>query len=182
MRSIEPRTQGSSLMPGSPAPSSRMHCALWASNRLNQPVTLPDLSASGYRYMGGRVVATPHGPGMLLMYDDDRGTRLVMLTRPMAVDRDTPMAQHGSGTVAGFAWADRGIGYSLVGPLLPDALHPIADEVPARSIAASDVIGELNARSREHALDQYRVVQRAVIVEHARTLGHRIIEPAGDIA
>ena len=27
----------------------------WVSNRLKQPVTLPDLTGSGYRLMGGRL-------------------------------------------------------------------------------------------------------------------------------
>jgi anti-sigma factor RsiW len=79
--------------------------------------------------MGGRLVATPHGPAALFMYDDDRGTRLVLLMRPMAVDQDTPMSQHSRGAVTGFAWADKGIGYSLVGPTSNEILHPLADEV-----------------------------------------------------
>ena len=78
--------------------------------------------------MGGRIVATGHGPAILFMYDDYRGTRLVMLSRPMRTDRDAPMAQQSHGAVTGFAWADGGMGYSLVGPLAPDILHPIADE------------------------------------------------------
>lgn len=101
----------------------------WASRRLNQPVAIPDLSASGYRFMGGRVVATPHGPALFLMYDDDQGTRIVMLSRPMSLDRDVAMAPHANGAVAGYAWAANGVGYSLVGPLSPEILHPIADEV-----------------------------------------------------
>ncbi len=53
----------------------------WVSNRLKQPVTLPDLTGSGYRLMGGRLIATSHGPAAMFMYDDDRGDRLVVLTR-----------------------------------------------------------------------------------------------------
>jgi anti-sigma factor RsiW len=56
----------------------------WAAQRLKRPVTIPDLAASGYRFMGGRVVATAHGPAAMFMYDDDKGTRLVLLTRAMA--------------------------------------------------------------------------------------------------
>lgn len=108
----------------------------WASKRLNQPVAIPDLSASGYRFMGGRVVATPHGPALLLMYDDDQGTRLVMLSRPMNIDRDSAMAPHASGAIASFSWAHDGIGYSLVGSLAPESLHPIADEA-RRQLARS---------------------------------------------
>ncbi|QPF86608.1 anti-sigma factor [Bradyrhizobium genosp. L] len=103
--------------------------AAWVSSRLRQPVKLPDLSQSGYRFMGGRVVPTAHGPAAMFMYDDDHGDRLVMLTRPMATDQNAPMAPHTSGGVAGFAWADGGMGYSLVGPKAADSLRPLANEI-----------------------------------------------------
>jgi anti-sigma factor RsiW len=101
----------------------------WVSNRLHQPVKLPDLTTSGYRLMGGRLIATSHGPAAMFMYDDDRGDRLVVLTRPMQSDQNALMAPHAQGNVAGFAWADGGMGYSLVGQVAADALKPIANEV-----------------------------------------------------
>jgi anti-sigma factor RsiW len=101
----------------------------WFSNRMKRPVAVPDLTASGYRFMGGRLVATPHGPAALFMYDDDHGTRLVMLSRPMAIDKNTPMSERSRGAVASIGWSNNGIGYSLVGPVSPDVLHPIANEV-----------------------------------------------------
>jgi anti-sigma factor RsiW len=101
----------------------------WASQRLQRPMTVPDLASAGYRFMGGRLLATAHGPAVLFMYDDDHGTRLVMVTRAMAANQRTPMSQHEHNAVAGFAWADNGMGYSLVGPLAPEVLHPIANEV-----------------------------------------------------
>ena len=100
----------------------------WATARLGHAVSVPDLSASGYRFMGGRLVATPHGPAMLFMYDDDRGTRLVLFTRKMDSDRNTPMSQHSRDGVDGFTWSNQGMGYSLVGPASPE-LHPLADEI-----------------------------------------------------
>jgi anti-sigma factor RsiW len=108
----------------------------WVSNRLKQPVSLPDLTGSGYRLMGGRLIATSHGPAAMFMYDDDRGDRLVVLTRPMASEQSAPMAPHSGGDVSGFAWADGGMGYSLVGQAAADTLKPIANEVrrQARSI------------------------------------------------
>jgi anti-sigma factor RsiW len=74
-------------------------------------------------------VATPHGPAGLFLYDDDRGTRVAMLVRPMAFERDTPMSPNEQGAVAGYAWADRGLGYSLMAEAPPERLHPLADEV-----------------------------------------------------
>ena len=108
----------------------------WVSNRLKQPVTLPDLTGSGYRLMGGRLIATSHGPAAMFMYDDDRGNRLVVLARAMRSEQSAPMAPHSEGDISGFAWADAGMGYSLVGHAAPEVLKPIANEVrrQARSI------------------------------------------------
>ena len=86
--------------------------------------------------MGGRVVATPHGPAALFMYDNDHGIRLVMLTRPMTVDKEAPMQPLSQGEISGFSWAAKGMGYSLVGPADSQTLHPIADEV-RRQIAGN---------------------------------------------
>jgi anti-sigma factor RsiW len=100
----------------------------WVSNRLHQPVKVPDLTNSGYRLMGGRLVATSHGPAAMFMYDDDRGQRLVILTRPMQTDQNKPMAPLSGDSVSGFAWADDGLGYGLVGQATPEQLKPIADD------------------------------------------------------
>jgi anti-sigma factor RsiW len=105
----------------------------WAAQRLKRSVTIPDLAASGYRFMGGRVVATAHGPAAMFMYDDDKGTRLVLLTRTMAADQTAPMSKQSHGTAAGVTWASRGIGFSIVAPLPAARLQPIAEEVRRQS-------------------------------------------------
>lgn len=101
----------------------------WIGDRLHRSVIAPDLSGSGYRFMGGRVVATPHGPAGMLMYDDDHGTRIAMLVRPMAKDATTRMTEHDRADTKGLAWSDQGMGYSVVGPTSTGALHPLADEI-----------------------------------------------------
>lgn len=101
----------------------------WVSGRLHQPVKMPDLSASGYRLMGGRLVATPNGPAAMFMYDNDHDGRLVVFMRPMRTDRTVPMKQNSESNVGGFTWIDRGMGYSLVGKPGNDNLRPIANEV-----------------------------------------------------
>lgn len=102
----------------------------WVSSRLNRPVRVPDLASSGYRLMGGRLVATQHGPAAMFMYDDDHGSRVVVLTRPMSsADQNAPMTAQSSGSATGFAWADNGIGYSLVGEVPAETLRPVANEV-----------------------------------------------------
>src|SRR5260221_1067437 len=81
----------------------------WVSERLRRSVKVPDLATSGYRLMGGRLVATEHGPAAMFMYDDDHGSRLVLLTRPMSSsDQNAPMTPPSQGDVRGVAWADGG--------------------------------------------------------------------------
>lgn len=101
----------------------------WMADRLHQRITIPDLSAAGYRFMGGRLVATPHGPAGMLMYDDDHGLRLTMLVRPMTVDKTARMTEHSTGRVNGYAWAEKGVGYSLVGATSAAILHPLANSI-----------------------------------------------------
>jgi anti-sigma factor RsiW len=103
--------------------------AQWLSDRLQKPIKAPDLTGAGYRLMGGRLIATSHGPAAMFMYDDDRGERLVMLARPMAADQNAPMTPHSKGEVSGFVWADGGMGYGLVGLPAVESLRPIANEV-----------------------------------------------------
>jgi anti-sigma factor RsiW len=101
----------------------------WIASRIGRTVSVPDLTGSGYAFMGGRLVATPHGAAGLLMYSNGQGQRLAVLVRPMAIDRDTSMSEHSYGDIHGFTWASKGTGFSLVGPAPADLLHPIADEV-----------------------------------------------------
>ena len=108
--------------------AERARLVAWASQRLGHPVAVPDLLDDGYRFLGGRMVATGYGPAVLFMYEDARGNRLVMLSRPLPADRDASMVEQSTGPVAGFAWAYRGMGYSLVARLASDRLQPLADE------------------------------------------------------
>ncbi|HWT97779.1 MAG TPA: hypothetical protein VN229_09180 [Terriglobales bacterium] len=106
----------------------------WLSNRLAHPVTPVDLAAAGFRFMGGRLIATDHGPAALFMYDDDKGTRLSLLIRPMAnADMQAPLSAVKAHGVDGYAWAQHGIGFSLVGAADSDRLQQLASEAQRQS-------------------------------------------------
>ncbi len=100
----------------------------WVAQRLQRPVPIPDLRRSGFRFVGGRLVATGHGPAALFIYDGANDTRIALLAREMAVDRDTPVMSKNAGAFGGYSWADKGLGYSLVGSDGARDLHPLADE------------------------------------------------------
>lgn len=100
----------------------------WISNRLNHRLAAPDLSGAGFSLIGGRLVPTDHGPAGLFLYGKRGRTQIAVLVRPMgAVDRNARMRLEHTDGLAGYVWADDGIGYGVVGPLPAMALHPIAD-------------------------------------------------------
>lgn len=101
----------------------------WVSNRLRSPVAVPDLQSAGYRFIGGRLVTTPHGPAAMFIYDSAQGERLAVMVRPMKVEKDTAMSEQTDRGLDGVSWATDGIGYSLVAPTTPKSLHPLANEV-----------------------------------------------------
>ena len=101
----------------------------WVSDRLQRRVVPPNLTAAGFRLLGGRLVTTPHGPAAMFLYEGAKSERLAVMVRPMANDKTTRMSEHGDHGVGGVAWADKGLGYSLVGWASARELHPIADEV-----------------------------------------------------
>jgi len=94
--------------------AQRDDLAQWVSSRLRHPVAPPDLDALGYRFMGGRLVATGHGAAALFMYDNNHGTRLSIFVRPMRAGQSTPILVLDIGDVDGCAWVDKGVGYTLI--------------------------------------------------------------------
>jgi anti-sigma factor RsiW len=103
--------------------------ARWVSNRLGRPVAPPDMSSAGFRYMGGRLAATPQGPAGQFMYQNAEGARLTIFVLPMRDAPDTPSRTVDVGATDGCAWIDKGVGYTVVAPVSPEELHHLAEDV-----------------------------------------------------
>jgi anti-sigma factor RsiW len=112
------------------AATERDHLSQWLSNRLHRNVAPPDLSASGYRLLGGRLLATEHGgAAALFVYDDAQGNRLSVVMRPMAPEMRAPHADIAQGAVNGCSWIDKGMGYAVVAATSDEALDRIAEQI-----------------------------------------------------
>jgi anti-sigma factor RsiW len=109
--------------------TQRDDLARWVSNRLNHPVSPPDLSTEGYNYMGGRLAATPDGPAGLFMYDNDQGVRITVFVLPLHAAASAPIQHVDFAHVDGCAWIDKNIGYTVVGNLPPAELRRLAEIV-----------------------------------------------------
>jgi len=108
--------------------SHEAHLIGWLSKRLGRPLAAPDLSAFGYRLMGGRLLPAGEGAAAQLMYDNASGQRLTLYIQAM---RGTETAfrfahENGAGT---FAWIDQGFGFAVTGTESRARLLPIAEAV-----------------------------------------------------
>jgi len=109
--------------------TQRDDLARWVSNRLNHPVSPPDLTTEGYNYMGGRLAATPDGPAGLFMYDNAQGLRITVFVLPLRSAASAPIQHVDFAHVDGCAWIDKNIGYTVVGNLPPAELRRLAEIV-----------------------------------------------------
>lgn len=99
----------------------------WLSSELKHPLIMVNLTAIGYRFVGGRLAATDHGPAAMLLYEDAGGTRLTVFVRPMPDrKRDTRTVHVGAGDVDGYAWICDGLGYAVLATAPTKDLHDIA--------------------------------------------------------
>ena len=112
------------------AAAERDHLAQWLSNRLHRTVAPPDLTQTGYRLLGGRLLATEHGEAAaLFMYDDAAGNRLSVVMRPMASELHAVRSDVSEGPVNGCTWIEQGIGYAVVAAAPDATLDQIAGKI-----------------------------------------------------
>jgi len=101
----------------------------WFSQRLARPIRAPDLQAAGLTLIGGRLAATEHGAAALYLYQDRAGRRLAVYLRPMEVEGTDRMKPRREGSVAGWTWADDGLGFGVFGTAPDSDLHGAANMV-----------------------------------------------------
>ncbi|MBX3636999.1 MAG: anti-sigma factor [Rubrivivax sp.] len=105
------------------------HLARWLTRRIEVPVTLFDLSAEGFRLVGGRLL--PDGPGKSaqLMYQDGDGRRVTLYLRKPEPGSETAFRWEQQGDLGLFYWVEPGAGFALVGALPRERLLALAQAV-----------------------------------------------------
>ena len=109
------------------------HLVAWLSKRLAAPLKAPDLQASGFRLLGGRLLPTTgdlgDAPVALLMYENAQGKRLTLLVRRAADSGDTAFRFTVQGSTQVFYWIDGPFGYALAGDISRDELGALARRI-----------------------------------------------------
>ena len=114
------------------AASDTDHLQKWLSATTGVPFTVPDLTASGLTFQGGRLLAASGKPVAQLMYTDAEG-RVVAVCFLNGGDvaagkGTTPMARRDMNGLTLLSWKSHDASYVVVGPDTGIDLAPIAAE------------------------------------------------------
>ena len=104
------------------------HLVQWLSKRLGRPLRAPDLTAQGFRLMGGRLLPAAGEAAAQLMYDNDQGTRLTIYARAGNTG-ETAFRFARLGEVSAFYWIDDGFGYVVSATTDRERLLTIAQAI-----------------------------------------------------
>ncbi|HWV22019.1 MAG TPA: anti-sigma factor [Devosia sp.] len=108
------------------------HLSSWLSNRLQTTLAMPDLSASGLVFLGGRLLPAPDVPGgraAQLMYEDTDGARLTLYVTPSPGPGTPSYELANLGLDTALFWADAAISCTITAPYSPEKLQAIARTV-----------------------------------------------------
>jgi anti-sigma factor RsiW len=105
------------------------HLVQWLSKRLGRQLIVPDLSALGFRLMGGRLLPADNGPAAWFMYEDGKGTRLSCYYLVVDVAGETEFQFREQNGISAFYWADDGLAYAIAADAPRDQLLKVAEIV-----------------------------------------------------
>jgi anti-sigma factor RsiW len=105
--------------------SERAHLQQWLTKRCGWDVRAPELSATGLKLVGGRLLPGPTGPASFLMYESASGERFTVYTARTETGT-TQMRYTSKDNEGAMFWADRGVGYVVSGGTDRERLNQVA--------------------------------------------------------
>jgi anti-sigma factor RsiW len=108
------------------------HLVQWLTRRLGTEVRAPELSAEGWKLMGGRLLPDRGQAAAQFMYEDAKGRRLTLYVRKEAGLTDAAFRFAERGDFGAFYWIDRSLAYALAGRLDRGELMRLATSIHAQ--------------------------------------------------
>jgi len=105
------------------------HLVQWLSRRLGKPLRAPDLTAQGYRLIGGRLLPSGREAAALFMYENESGDRLTLYARSSGQERETAFRFEAEGEISAFSWIGDGLSYVVSAKADRAQLLPIAEAI-----------------------------------------------------
>ncbi|MGU7844111.1 anti-sigma factor family protein [Burkholderia sp. AW33-5] len=100
-------------------PTGAKDLQTWLTRRMGVSARLPDLSAAGFRPVGGRLFTTDSGAtAAMVLYEDDAGRTLSFYLRPAeSKHRLLPAGQRVDGSLLARYGSVNGLNFAVVGPV-----------------------------------------------------------------
>ena len=105
--------------------SERAHLQAWLTKRCGWDVRAPELSETGLKLVGGRLLPGPAGPASFLMYESASGERFTVYTAKASTET-AQMRYATQDNDGALFWADRGVGYVVSGSSDRERLTQVA--------------------------------------------------------
>ncbi len=105
------------------------HLLAWLSKSLDRQVRVPDLSAIGYEFLGGRLLPSGRNVAGQLMYQNVAGNRVTLYFTPAVDERDTAFRFIPVEGVSVYYWHNDDLAYALASELPREQLKAICNEV-----------------------------------------------------
>ena len=106
--------------------SEKTHLIGWLSKRLGQPLSAPDLSATGFDLIGGRLLADQNRPAAQFMYENADGQRITLYVAPNPTGQETAFRIARVDETESFYWLDGPLGFAVTGDIGQGQLLQIA--------------------------------------------------------
>lgn len=87
----------------------------WLDQHFRNAARLPNLADSGFRPVGGRLLATDNGPAAMVLYEDRQGDAISFYIRPPSPNTGTlRRGQRREGQLVASYWSGNGYNYALI--------------------------------------------------------------------
>ena len=106
--------------------SEEAHLVRWLSKKLGHPLRAPDLTAHGFRLVGGRLLSDNGRPAALFMYENQAGLRITIHCVAEPGEGETAFRYREIDGVAAFYWIDEKLAYAVVGKVQREKLLEVA--------------------------------------------------------
>ena len=113
------------------------HLVQWLSRRVGKPLLAPNLTAQGYRLIGGRLLPDSGAAAALFIYENTGGGRLTLYA-PSGGTEETAFRFGSEEGVSAFSWIDNGLSYVVTARVERAQLLPIAEAIYRQFEAAGD--------------------------------------------
>jgi anti-sigma factor RsiW len=89
----------------------------WLDRYFSQAHRLPNLTASGYKPISGRLLSTEQGPAAMVVYEDQSGHKISFYVRPPGPKNFLlPRGSRSDGELQAEYWSGAGYNYAMVSP------------------------------------------------------------------